>query len=288
MSSQIDECLRLLKTNRDQVITELNTYKTNQLAAVSAAAQLKSSTKPSESSQEPGVPSTSTSSTQPELKSESTSTNKPPVVDETRSEISSCLDSNYESDNNSAIALTGGVENRDTQAAERFGLIETKSNTTKSLLLPNSSDESDATLNEAKVNRLLTGLKLGLTELDLNKSTKKPASVLSTSKSKSASSASSSNSDTNTIAPGSPKTPTPLTVELMQDLSNVVENDDLKGVATATAAETDDSSNQAESNVRLKIARQLSDGYSSSCTPLSASSINNEQPTANPFFSGHG
>ena len=32
--------------------------------------------------------------------------------------------------------------------------------------------------------------------------------------------------------------------------------------------------------------RQISDGYSSSCTPLSASSITNEQPNMNPFFLG--
>lgn len=32
--------------------------------------------------------------------------------------------------------------------------------------------------------------------------------------------------------------------------------------------------------------RQVSDGYSSSCTPLSASSITNEQPNINPFFMG--
>ena len=54
----------------------------------------------------------------------------------------------------------------------------------------------------------------------------------------------------------------------------------------------DDSKNQTnkndendnDNNEIKTFMRMNSDGYSSSCTPLSASSINNESPNKNPFF----
>jgi hypothetical protein len=140
--------------------------------------------------------------------------------------------------------------------------------------------------------------KLGLIELGPNLIKKQT----------SAGSGSSNNSDTNTIAPGSPKTPTAASLslsaalaaasdlcnsagpttsspssssskaaEMRSDDADIAESGAIGGGGTLTAA-------SFPADVRLKIARQFSDGYSSSCTPLSASSINNEHPSTNPFF----
>lgn len=116
--------------------------------------------------------------------------------------------------------------------------------------------------------------KLGLADLVLKEKSAKVKSSCA-----GGGSSSSSNSDTNTIAPGSPKTPTPLTVSLADELTAASKTSD-----DEKERKTESDSAAVNEVVRLKIARQLSDGYASSCTPLSASSLNSEQPTSNPFF----
>lgn len=137
MSSQIDECLRLLTNQRDVIVSELNLYKATQIA-------LKQ-------------PDDQTCPKSQAAKTPTTTINPSPVKqapDEARSEISSCLDSNYESDNNSVMA--GG----DT-AAIRFGLPDFRSrgDIQVAALVPtfNSSDDSDATLHDVNLEASKSG-----------------------------------------------------------------------------------------------------------------------------------
>lgn len=158
MSSQIEECLGLLTSNRDRLISELNVHKATQLALKSSqlnavgskvcGGQLNDSLKIDEQNET--------------LAKETIVPVQTPRPDETHSEISSCLDSNYESDNNSVVASAGrGLD----PAAVTFGLVEssqaiTDTNTNVNSganatvagnsIPVNSSDESDATLNECR------------------------------------------------------------------------------------------------------------------------------------------
>lgn len=250
---------------------ELNLYKSTQLSIRAACKSLSSPRDLGPHSQKKSVDEDDIFL----KKSDSNSFQQPqPRQIDNRSDISSCLDSNYESDNNSinynsfnsvsfssdnstAAAAAAATENQFSIFDKDDEFTELSMNKTKPHKAQNSSDDSDATLNDCK---------LGLIDFQLKKSN------INSGTNKS--SASSSNSD-NTIAPGSPKTPTPLSVSACSDLLS-------SGGDSSCLSLKNENSN--ENNVRLKISRQLSDGYSSSGTPLSASSINNEHPAQNPFF----
>ena len=127
-----------------------------------------------------------------------------------------------------------------------------------------NSDDSDVTVNE-------------LVHLNENKLSLVPrlligSNKMNKNKSNSDSSKTSSTSSDSTTTPGSPKTPTPFSTD------NCLENEIDLNKTTAQSSEA------LISKDNLSFMRQLSDGYSSSNTPLSASSINNETPFTNPFF----
>jgi hypothetical protein len=292
----VDECFRVLCGRRDVLANELSLYKHNQQSKLTASllssrassnskeldesgnsnsnggdkSAVAAASSPSKQQQQPAASSS-------QLRSIENSKQNLNLIDN-QSDISSCLDSNYESDNNSVNNLTGNdltgavtgsglgppgdfmldkqhedLLNLEIKLRENFGGRQTKQKT------PPSSDESDATLSECAV-----------------------SSALELVYKKSLSSNSSSNSD-KTVAPGSPKTPTP-TCSMSSDLSKLnLEKLNLEKTPPSEASASN-SNNTNNNNNFKQFSRQLSDGYSSSCTPLSASSINNEQPTVNPFF----
>lgn len=173
------------------------------------------------------------------------------------------LDSNYESDNNSVKSFSNLASKIITSATNELSTsFETSLKIQCETTLNNmNSDDSDVTvnelihLNENKLS-LVPRLLIGSNKINKNKSNSDSSSKTS------------STSSDSTTTPGSPKTPTPFSTENEIDLK------------TTTAQ----SSEALISKDNLSFMRQLSDGYSSSNTPLSASSINNETPFTNPFF----
>lgn len=173
------------------------------------------------------------------------------------------LDSNYESDNNSVKSSSNLASKIITSATNELSTsFETSLKIQCETTLNNmNSDDSDVTvnelihLNENKLS-LVPRLLIGSNKINKNKSNSDSSSKTS------------STSSDSTTTPGSPKTPTPFSTENEIDLK------------TTTAQ----SSEALISKDNLSFMRQLSDGYSSSNTPLSASSINNETPFTNPFF----
>jgi hypothetical protein len=253
LSSQPDECLQMLKKRKEEFMNEQTLYKddentfhekvnetdanrmttvvdaVNQLnlnAATSAVATVKSSV--------------------------DNQTNS-----DTKSEISSCLDSNYESDNNAGGATSSGPSFylSDEQENDRMtsshsillpkeltvGNLERQITITNSLVLTNS-DDSDVTVNEAPLNskkkdeQQKSSNFIDLNEKDTSKESNSPC-----------------------------KTPT------LDDSKNQTNKND------------DNDNNEIKPPAKT-FMRMNSDGYCSSCTPLSASSINNESPNKNPFF----
>lgn len=168
------------------------------------------------------------------------------------------LDSNYESDNNS-------VKSSSNLASKIITIATNELSTSFETTLNNmNSDDSDVTVNE-------------LVHLNENKLSLVPrlligSNKMNKNKSNSDSSKTSSTSSDSTTTPGSPKTPTPFSTD------NCLENEIDLNKTTAQSSEA------LISKDNLSFMRQLSDGYSSSNTPLSASSINNETPFTNPFF----
>lgn len=291
LSSQIDECLKVLYANRDDLQNQLNLYKQNRRdkqsnenkksPKVQDEFQLSIGASSSLGSGSGGVnesPKSAESSSRAHNTNDDT---KLLQLLDNQSDISSNMDSNYESDNNSinlnlhdsttatnAVAaglpsfslnsdsLEHDAESKQAQIKE-FTLMKQKTQT--------SSDESDVTLTECP-----------------------PGIELLYKKGKSTNSNSSSSNSDNTITPASPKTPTPANPFNdccnKLDLDTLTLDDDEKESASPTSTA---STITASLDPKRKISRQISDisdGYSSSATPLSASSINNEQPTINPFF----
>ncbi len=116
--------------------------------------------------------------------------------------------------------------------------------TTNASQAPTNSDDSDVTINESSLNE--KELKLLSAQLKKNQINKQNA------------------------------------LAAQEQHSNVVLN------RTKSSPEKNLFANSDNQNIEIKnnfsFFRQISDGYSSSCTPLSASSITNEQPQVNPFF----
>ncbi len=120
--------------------------------------------------------------------------------------------------------------------------------TTNASQAPTNSDDSDVTINESSLNeKELKDLSAQLKKNQINKQNALAAATAA-----------------------------------QEQHTNVVLN------RTKSSPETNFFTNSDNQNIEIKnnfsFFRQISDGYSSSCTPLSASSITNEQPQVNPFF----
>lgn len=252
LSSQPDECLQELKTRKEKLLNEQKIYKENQLANKSSKAVETKTTIADIVTQ-----LTSFAAAASAASTATTNNNTPQETQtnsDTKSEISSCLDSNYESDNNvnggktsSAVSFcySEEIENERAEAIGlalpklRIGDLERQITITNSLTVTNS-DDSDVTVNEAPV--------ISKKKEEQHKSSNEMMSKESSSPS---------------------KTPT-------TDVSLVALNFQ------------HNKSSDGKVEPPKTLMRMNSDGYCSSCTPLSASSINNENPNKNPFFQTNG
>lgn len=105
LSSQLEECLKELRMRKENLINEMNQYKTS----VEAEQELKKRVlQQSESS--PGNLNNS-------------SINSSNIFSDTNSDISSCLDSNYESDNNSVRSYQSNFLMHGHHKRDSLGLI---------------------------------------------------------------------------------------------------------------------------------------------------------------------
>lgn len=256
LSSQTEECLKELRHQKELLINKLNTYKYNIEQEQLSRSLIIQAQEKSNAEKSVNCPNTSN------------------AFSDAYSDISSCLDSNYESDNNSVQSFQSSFFNRETQTniedslplklpmginpcketvkpdevkdtLDRELSTVSSSTTNSSNGGPTNSDDSDVTINESTLNEK----ELKSLSAQMTKSQNEVAS--------------------NQITITSSNQP------LMRVKSSP--NQDF---------------NQRTSDKKLEIKnnfsffRQVSDGYSSSCTPLSASSITNEQPNINPFFMG--
>jgi hypothetical protein len=206
------------------------------------------------------------------------------------------LDSNYESDNNSvksfqSFNLLSIVNETKKQTNDKIIKSNNLEVTLQIQVKLNNSDDSDSTLNESLTNlneTIQTNnasknsnnnilLKSSITKIAKIKISNDPSpQMFLNSVSMSASSSDS------TATPGSPKTPIP---SFHTDNNNNNETTREASFDNLPSNTTTNADQPTVSQDLLNFKRQLSDGYSSSNTPLSASSINNETPSCNPFFS---
>jgi hypothetical protein len=220
-----EEFLREIIDKRNDVMQQLNQYKSEKNANNNDNSDRKSE-------------QTTVSSKTEQLKPQDPQLAK--KFNDAQSDISSCLDSNYESDNNS---ICGAINLATSSLPMNDVPLETLKECIKSVL---HSEDSDGTVNDVVIRE-------------------KPLS--------------SSNSE-KTVTPKSPKSPSSLDCgQLMSKLQLEVKN-----TSPSVEFQENQASGNADNKVSVVFSRQISDGYSSSYTPLSASSINNEQANINLFF----
>lgn len=242
LSSQMEECYKVLCERRDKHIHEMETYKKQQESNKQKALEEKQLNK---------------------LNNMSVNTSN--AFSDTNSDVSSCLDSNYESDNNSiqshqsslfletknnSLGFKQVINSNKMQSEYSKGVLVGQSSnqvnptsSTASSNGPVNSDDSDVTINESTLNE--KELRTLSAQLKMNENN-----------------SSTSMTQTNQI--------------------NVL----TRAKSSPCHNYTIDADNKIELKNNFTFFRQISDGYSSSCTPLSASSITNEQPHINPFFPG--
>lgn len=232
LSSQFEECLKVLRSGRDCLLNEIETYKSVLKQSIKDANKSKAT------SEEPNEKCS--------LENDIMQRN------DAKSVISSCLDSNYESECNS-ISQGACKLNKIDLDVKFTAQIEDEQEQLNNLTITSTS-EAKLILKQDE-NSKQTESELSLYDNILFNKRKNSKSSRSTS-------SSNSNSDSKTVTPASPKTPSVLTEDVQA----------IKRVETEQAIKVHN------------FSRQFSDGYSSSCTPLSASSINSEQANLNPFF----
>lgn len=245
LSSQLEECLKELNIRRYQVTEQMNLYKLN-----------------IELEQE----QINKKNILDRQKMLSLSANNSHLFSDTNSDISSCLDSNYESDNNSVRSCqsTFFQHNKDSkheilnilsvkpdklQPEDIFTKESDNQNSQASSNGPANSDDSDVTINESTLSE-------------------KEMRHLSAQIKK-------SQEDMNNL--NSPPPPRPINQKLLTRAKSSPNTQP----TSLNQSQTEDNSLDTKTNCHF--FRQVSDGYSSSCTPLSASSIT-EMPSVNPFF----
>jgi hypothetical protein len=186
------------------------------------------------------------------------------------------LDSNYESDNNSVKSFQSKNIYDSNQTNVKPLSLEAEFQIECKITGFNlhNSDDSDATVNEIAVSN-----ETNMTKVIPNISIKK----LKINNEKPINHSSSTSSDS-TTTPGSPKTPTPYSLQTAEKNDKKKENletePSLANESLTIPSEVVENTMQIKKSI-LNFSRQISDGYSSSNTPLSASSINE---SVNPFF----
>ena len=262
MSSLPDECLKELQSRRDSLQLELTAYKEKKQAEKLFHDQQTPVETPVDTQTNPLTSMLELETQTVDQQNQASHFAATNSFSDSKSEISSCLDSNYESDNNNGggssnltgnASLSDGFEN---EQADNYRVLlpslsvvslERQMTITNSLVLTNS-DDSDVTVNDAPLSAKKKQSEQKLT-LDV---------------------AAAELSDANSSC----KTPT------IDSL-----NANLQSNADSDENRVGSSGSDMQANIKPNVLlRQFSDGYSSSCTPLSASSINSEQPSANPFF----
>ena len=196
------------------------------------------------------------------------------LLSDANSDISSCLDSNYESDYSQSQQKRDSSMEAFAQSdleSEQVNFVNTKSNKLT------NSDDSDATVNELQMDELVASTSnMTTSSIDLNN---RIISLLRQS-------ALSNNDKTITKTNTSPRAS--LNLSLKIDSKSGVEMLKDKLMQTPKVIQLDDQEMeqdaQDDDQISRSFKRQISDGYCSSNTPLSASSITNEQPNVNLFF----
>lgn len=245
LSSQPEECLQEIHKRKEKLTNALKEYKESKLA--------EKMSEPKTSKHDLGkiTPKEVLSHMASLLntpKSIKTPQEEYQVNSDTKSEISSCLDSNYESDSNfngaSSISLSEEKEDESEKLVHSLlpklsvRDLERQITITNDSLILNNSDDSDVTINEA----------------------------MPSSKNK---------SETNTLAES----------EASSELESACKTPTAEALLATLQYDNTQKSTAQECDITPKtFMRMNSDGYSSSYTPLSASSINSENPAKNPFF----
>jgi len=264
LSSQLPECLKELRKRKEQTISEMNKYIINCEQEKEAQKKLRQ-----QKHQQAEAPNDSL----PVNLTNDSSINSSNIFSDTNSDISSCLDSNYESDNNSVRSNQSNFLLQGTADKNKFNLlhinqIEVKHENLKEsadklgsqMFTPNisqaptNSDDSDVTINESSLNE--KELKLLSAQLKKNQLNKQNALTDATE----------------------------ATTKLPQETNSNAVLSRTKSSPEKKSYFTNSDNQDIEIKNNFSFFRQISDGYSSSCTPLSASSITNEQPHVNPFF----
>jgi hypothetical protein len=199
--------------------------------------------------------------------------NKNFLLSDTQSDISSCLDSNYESDysqsqqkRDRSMEMFTEANMKSTQS-EQVNLVKPKFNK------PTNSDDSDATVNESQIDELVASASnMTTSTIDLNNR------IISLFKQGFIANNDKTITKTNT----SPRASLNLSLNIDNDVGTE------ETIETTSVFEVDykraDQDAQEDLHPSRTFKRQISDGYCSSNTPLSANSITNEQPNVNPFF----
>lgn len=295
LSTNADECLRLLRQRREQLDAQIKEYKSKQLAEIEAAEAAKhsesSAAGPADTSlTEPLDDDAEDDAAGKKILPTETADVKAAIVavskkqqqfNDNNSEISSSvMDSNYESDhslarsNTDSPSLNGHGSKRAQVKVKPLAALNVNTTTTVKRELSsetmisspttttavalssssnnNNSDDSDATIHDTEQRKI----------------------------SRNQSNASSQDSSERTTAAMMLPLPNML-IELTMDAVGA-NGKDLDDAAAATGEEKP-AAQTATPKCELLRQSSASDGYSS-CTPLSASSLVNETPTINPFF----
>lgn len=268
LSSQYDECLRELASRKQTVLNEMQVYTSENAARVAL-------------DERAGADNFESKSRDSNYESDNNS------VTSFQSSMNNVLEkltsSNFNNDNNSsnietqlgAIALD--VASTSSCLATN---LKVQRETSVTSIFVNNSDDSDATIHESQQLMSSDGKRDSVSRL-LNRSKSTAAKIkINSSKSSSASSDS-------TTTPGSPNTPTPHVTDKLDDTETSMDRSFNSTPTLSSSTVTTTKINEDDSSFLLNnkdFMRQLSDGYSSSNTPLSASSISNELPTVNVFF----
>jgi len=203
--------------------------------------------------------------------------NKQFLLSDAHSDISSCLDSNYESD------YSQSQKKRETNM-ETFAELDLKSMQVEEINFarpkskkPNNSDDSDATVNESQMEELVTSASnMTTSSIDLNN---RIICLLKQG-------VIANNDKTITKTNTSPRASLNLSLKIDNSTGKKNQNDEPMLTPKVIQLDEEEMDQDEQDNQQLSrsFKRQISDGYCSSNTPLSASSMTNEQPNVNPFF----
>lgn len=327
LSSQHEECLKLLHNRRDDVTLQLNTYRAQKVVEMKSTAANAAAAASVSSSASGGAASVASSLRSDSGKQEPDSDNNNKhsgssmmllgalegsqsvndndnngaadnaggmgtgnniLFSDNNSEISSCLDSNYDSDTSFHYKNNNNSNSNSNDTGKQFDakLIESflsrQSTITNSLNFTAANgghNTTDADLHAVTDHLLKEQMRI-TEQLETAGAGADADGLLKKVSSRSSSPNTPTNNNNEENAAFSPSSVSS-SVKGNNNNSNNFESQHHHQTADV---ETKAKSIKDSKLLNQGILRQLSDGYSSSCSPLSASSINNEQPSVNPFF----